>query len=195
MQDKIRAIFTENIQTQIACTENLPQQIENAVTSIVNGLIQGHRILCCGEGISSCLAQILSIHLINQYETPRPSLPAFSLGHGHALLDFHSKDSDEGIFAKQVKALGQSNDILFVISPKGLCKESIQAIEAAVTKDMIIIALTGADGGEIAGLLNDNDVEIRILSQNTSRIHEIHHFVINLLAEMIDNSLFNIQRN
>lgn len=196
MQEKIRSIFTENIQTQIACVESLSPQIVSAVGKIVDTLINGNKILCCGAGISAGLAQLFTMHMIDKYEMQRPSLPAFALGSDHIWQSLPSDENDNNtMYAKQVKVLGQPNDVLLVISPNGFCKPIISAIETAVTRDMIIIALTGADGGDIAGLLTENDVEIRILSERTARINEIHHFIVNLLAEMIDNTLFNFDQN
>lgn len=196
VQEKIRSIFTENIQTQIACVENLTPDIIKAVERIVETLINGNRILCCGTGISSGLAQLFTMHMIHKFETHRPSLPAFALGSDHIWLSQPYEEGElDSMYAKQVKVLGQPNDTLLVISPNGFCKPTIQAIETAVTRDMFIIALTGADGGDIAGLLSTTDVEIRILSERTARINELHHFIINLLAEMVDKTLFNFENS
>ena len=63
-------------------------------------------------------------------------------------------------------------------------------MEAAVTRDMTIIALTGKDGGEMAGLLGENDVEIRIPSHRTARIHEVHMLTLHCLCDLTDQVLF-----
>ena len=86
------------------------------------------------------------------------------------------------IFSKQVRAFGQPGDILLAISTSGNSKNIIKAMEAAVTRDMTIIALTGKDGGEMAGLLGEHDVEIRIPSHRTARIHEVHMVTLALLV-------------
>ncbi len=86
--------------------------------------------------------------------------------------------------------MGQKGDILLAISTSGNSKNIIKAMEAAVTRDMTIIALTGKDGGEMAGLLGENDVEIRIPSHRTARIHEVHMLTLHCLCDLIDQVLF-----
>jgi DnaA initiator-associating protein len=65
-------------------------------------------------------------------------------------------------------------------------------MEAALARDMTIVALTGKDGGEMAGFLSENDVEIRVPSNRTARIQEVHLLVIHNLCECIDDSLFPV---
>lgn len=94
------------------------------------------------------------------------------------------------IYSKQVRALGQSDDILIAICPSGHSANVIKAIEAALSRDMTIIALTGSDGGEIAGLIGEMDVEIRVPSSRKARVDEVHQLIIHCLCETIDNTLF-----
>jgi DnaA initiator-associating protein len=93
-------------------------------------------------------------------------------------------------FSRQVRAYGNAGDLLIVITITGNEKEVISAVEAALTKDMQVIVLSGNDGGELAGLLGPNDVEVRVPSKRPSRIVESHLFNIHCLSELIDLSLF-----
>ena len=140
MQERIKACFTESIQTQIAAAEALPDAISRAAMTLVQSLLNGNKILCCGNGTSAANAQHFAASMINRFETERPSLP--------------------------------------------------KAVEAAVTRDMTIVALTGYDGGELAGLLGPQDVEIRIPSHRSARIQEMHMLTVNCLCDLIDNTLF-----
>ena len=101
--------------------------------------------------------------MIHRFETERPSLPALSLNTDSVVMTaiMGNQQHDE-IYAKQVRALGQAGDVLLAISTHGNSRSIIKAVEAAVTRDMTIVALTGYDGGELAGLLGPQDVEIRI---------------------------------
>ena len=101
----------------------------------------------------------------------------------------NDRQHDE-IYAKQVRALGQAGDVLLAISTHGNSRDIVRAVEAAVTRDMTIVALTGFDGGELAGLLGPHDVEIRIPSHRNARIQEMHMLTVNCLCELIDNTLF-----
>jgi DnaA initiator-associating protein len=158
---------------------------------MVQALLNGNKILSCGNGGSAGDAQHFSAELLNRYETERPSLPAIALTTDSSTItsianDYHYDET----FSKQVRALGNQGDVLLAISTSGNSRNVIKAIEAAVARDMPIIALTGKDGGDIAGLLGENDVEIRVPSARTARIQEVHLVVIHCLCDIIDTTLF-----
>jgi len=191
MLDQIKANFTESIQTQIAASEALASSIEHAGMIIVNSLLTGNKILSCGNGASAGHAQHFSSQFLNRYETDRPSLPPLSLSTDNSTITSIANDFQyDEIFSKQLRALGNNGDILLAISCSGNALNVIKAIESAVSRDMPIIALTGKDGGNIAGLLGENDVEIRVPSSRNSRIQEVHLMIINCLCEIIDTTLF-----
>ena len=80
--------------------------------------------------------------------------------------------------------------MLLAISTSGNSANVVQAIQAAHERDMIVVALSGKDGGDMAAVLTDNDVEIRVPSKITARIQEVHLLVIHCLCDLIDHSLF-----
>ncbi|MCL9773402.1 MULTISPECIES: phosphoheptose isomerase [Vibrio] len=191
MRDSIKESFTESIQIQIAAAEALPDVITHAAQAMVATLLNGNKILCCGNGGSAVNAQQFVSCLLNRFETERPSLPAMALTTDNTTMTAVANDYNfEDIYAKQVRAFGQTDDILLAISTSGNSKNVLKAMEAAVTRDMTIIAFTGKDGGEMAGLLGENDVEIRIPSHRTSRIHEVHMVTLHCLCDLIDQVLF-----
>ncbi|WP_397472832.1 SIS domain-containing protein, partial [Rheinheimera sp.] len=187
MQEHIRQLFSENIQTMIAAGESLASPLENAAFVIVNNLVSGGKVICCGNGATDALAQHFSQLLLDQFETERPCLPAVALqSHNHSLQHSHQQD----YLARQIKALGQSNDVLLVISLTGSEPELIKAVEAALTNDMKIIALTVDGSGELSGLLNQQDVELKVPAHRQSRIFECYTFLLHSLCELIDMTLF-----
>lgn len=191
MLERIKENFTESIQTKIAASEALAVPIEHAGMILVQALLAGNKILTCGNGASSGDAQRLSSGLLNKYETDRPSLPAIAMtADNTTLTSIANDDRYAEVFSKQVRALGNNADVLVAISPNGNCSNVIKAIETAVSRDMPIVALTGSDGGDIAGLLGGNDVEIRVPSGRDSRIQEVHTLIINCLCDLIDSTLF-----
>ena len=191
MIENIKANFTESIQTKIAASEVLPEAIANASMMMVEALIRGNKILSCGNGGSAGDAQNFSSELLNRYERDRPSLPAMALTTDSSTITSIANDySYDEVFSKQVRALGQPGDILLAISTSGNSRNVINAMEAALSRDMTIVALTGKDGGEMAGFLGPNDVEIRVPSNRTARIQEVHLLAIHNLCECIDNTLF-----
>ncbi|GHG04680.1 phosphoheptose isomerase [Thalassotalea marina] len=191
MLERIKSNFTESIQTKIAASEALASPIEQASLIMVQALLNGNKILSCGNGGSAGDAQHFSAELLNRYETERPSLPAIALTTDTSTLTSIANDYHyDEVFSKQVRALGNAGDVLLAISTSGNSSNVIKAIEAAVARDMPIIALTGKDGGDIAGLLGENDVEIRVPSARTARIQEVHLVVIHCLCDIIDSTLF-----
>ncbi|WP_025673075.1 phosphoheptose isomerase [Salinivibrio socompensis] len=191
MLESIKESFTESIQTQIAAAEAIPEYLSQSAQVMVQSLLNGHKILCCGNGGSAANAQHFASCLLNRFETERPSLPALALTTDTTTLTAVANDySHDEVFSKQVRALGQAGDVLLAISTSGNSKDIIKAMEAAVTRDMTIIALTGKDGGEMAGLLGQRDVEVRIPSQRTARIQEGHLLTVHCLCDLIDQVLF-----
>ncbi len=93
------------------------------------------------------------------------------------------------IFSKQVTALGQSGDILLAISTSGNSDNVNMAIDAAHDREMTVIALDGKSGGEMAARLSLNDVEIRVPSESTARIQEVHLLVIHCICDLVDHQL------
>ena len=193
INEKIQAHFAESIQTKIVAAEALPEFIEKAAKTLAETLIRGNKILVCGNGGAAALTQIFVSHLQNKYEKERPALPAIALTADSALVSAIASDSHfDEIYAKQISALAQSGDILMVISHGGNSRNTIRAVETALSKSIQIIALNGVDGGELAGLLGSDDIEIRAPSDKGSRIEEIHLLVINCLSDLIDQQLFPV---
>ncbi len=191
MIERIKAHFTESIQTKIEAAETLPESIAKAANIMVEALMNGNKILSCGNGGSAGDAQHFSSELLNRYERERPSLPAMALTTDTSTLTSIANDySYDEVFSKQVRALGQPGDILLAISTSGNSKNVINAMQAALSRDMTIVALTGKDGGEMTGFLGANDVEIRVPSNRTARIQEVHLLAIHNLCDCIDEALF-----
>lgn len=196
MEERIKATFTESIQTQISTADSLSPVISLATQKIVNALLNGNKILACGNGGSAANAQQFVSCLVNKYEMDRPSLPALALTADTISLTAVANDASyDEIFAKQVRALGGNGDILLAISTSGNSRDVLNAMEVAVTRDMTIVALTGADGGAMSGLLGENDVEIRVPSIRVSRIQETHMLIVHCLCDLIDQFLFSAHRD
>jgi D-sedoheptulose 7-phosphate isomerase len=128
--------------------------------------------------------------MLNRFEMERPGLPAVALTTDSSTLTSIANDYDYSqIFSKQVLALGNRGDALLAISTSGNSGNVIRAVEAAHTRNMQVIALSGHDGGELSGLLEDTDVEIRVPVNSTARIQEVHLLVIHCLCDLIDQHI------
>ncbi len=191
LEQRIKHNFHESIQTKITAADTLIEVILDASELMVQSLLSSNKILSCGNGGSACDALHFSGELLNRFERERPALPAIALSADISTITSIANDySYQEIFSKQVKALGQSGDILLAISTSGHSKNILEAIHAAHQRDMRVVALTGRDGGEIAAILQEDDIEIRAPADVTARIQEVHLLVIHCLCDLIDRSLF-----
>lgn len=189
--ERIKQQFDESIQTKITAAKALPPFIDNAAKSMAQALLNNHKILACGNGGSAADCQHFSAELLNRFERERPGLPAIALTTDTSTLTSIANDyAFKEVFAKQVTALGQNGDVLLAISTSGNSENVLRAIAAAHSRDMIVIALTGKDGGTIAPALTTNDVEIRVPANRTARIQETHLLVLHCLCDLIDLQLF-----
>jgi phosphoheptose isomerase len=176
--ERVKHNFSESIQTKINAADTLADVLAIACEKIVQCLLDGHKIMSCGNGGSACDAMRFSSQMLNRFKHERPSLPAIALTADLATLTSIANDySYNDIFAKQVRALGQAGDVLL-------------AIKAAHDKNIIVIALTGGDGGKIPDILYDDDIEIRIPAHEVARIQETHLLVIHCICDIVDFQLF-----
>ncbi|PVZ71883.1 phosphoheptose isomerase [Pelagibaculum spongiae] len=194
LTERIRQSFSDSIQAKIVAADEISEPIAAAADLMVQCLIDGKKIVSCGNGGSTSNAQLFTAGLLNRFETERPSLPAMTLTSELATITAIGNDYGfSEIFAKQLRALGQEGDILLAISTSGDSANLVEVIEAAHEREMVVIALTGKTGGEMAERLSDNDVEIRVPCDSTPRIQEVHMLVIHSLCDLIDNCLFGFE--
>jgi D-sedoheptulose 7-phosphate isomerase len=190
-QNIIQDHFSQSIQTKIEAADILNAPIGNAAQAMVKALVDGKKILACGNGGSAADCQHFAAELTGRFERERPELPGIALTTDTSALTAIGNDYGfDEIFAKQVRALCLEGDILLAISTSGNSKNVIRAIEAAHEKGGVVVALTGRDGGQIANLLREADIEVRVPAERTARIQECHILAIHCLCDVIDQSLF-----
>lgn len=189
--DRIIAHFDESLATKRAALESIVPAIEEGGLLIADCLRAGNKVLSCGNGGSAGDAQHFSSELLNRFEMERPALPAVALTTDSSTLTSIANDyAYQDIFSKQVMALGNAGDILLAISTSGNSANVIRAMDAAHQRGMKVVALTGGDGGAMAPAMEKQDLEIRVPSDRTARIQEVHLLVIHCLCDLIDQSLF-----
>ena len=191
LQDRIIGHFTDSIQTKQDAMSCLCELIEFASQKIVDSLVDDKKVLACGNGGSAGDAQHFSSEMLNRFERERPALPAIALTTDCLTITSIANDYHfDEIYAKQIYALAQAGDSLLVYSTSGNSTNIIRAVEAAHEKKLNVIALTGKDGGQLASLLKETDIEVRVPSQSTARIQEVHLLITHCLCDLIDQQLF-----
>lgn len=191
LQNRIINHFSESIDVKQQSMSSLCELIEFASQKIVESLINDKKILACGNGGSAGDAQHFSSEMLNRFERERPALPAIALTTDMMTITSIANDYQfEEVFSKQIRALGQAEDILLVYSTSGNSGNIVSAIKTAHDKEMSVIALTGKDGGKVASVLDEADLEIRVPSESTARIQEVHLLITHCLCDLIDQQLF-----
>ena len=188
---RIRNHFLDSIETKRNALEELIIPIKHAANCISDSLLNEGKILSCGNGGSAGDAQHFSAELLNRFEIERPGLPAVALTTDSSTLTAIANDYEyDQIFSKQILALGTNRDVLLAISTSGNSSNIVKAVQAAHERNMIVLSLTGNKGGKLAKLLKGDDIEIRVPSDRTARIQEIHLLVSHCLCDIIDAILF-----
>jgi len=189
-ETRVKEHFAESIATKQAAVAEISLPVANGGQLMSQSLLDDGKILSCGNGGSAGDAQHFSSELLNRFEMERPGLPAMALTTDSSTLTSIANDyAYEDIFAKQIRALGRQSDVLLAISTSGNSENVCRAIVAAHEREMNVVALTGRDGGRMADLMGENDVEIRVPATRTARIQEVHLVVIHCLCDLIDTTL------
>jgi len=189
--DRIRNHFLASIETKQQAAELLPEKIAAAARIMVKALKAGNKVLSCGNGGSAGDAQHFSSELLNRFEMERPGLPAIALTTDSSTLTSIANDyAYDEVFSKQVHALGNSGDVLLAISTSGNSENVNRAIDAAKSRGMSVVALSGKQGGRMKDLVGNDDQELRVPSDSTARIQESHLVIIHCLCDLIDQQLF-----
>ncbi|HEX8789063.1 MAG TPA: phosphoheptose isomerase [Telluria sp.] len=188
---RILAHFQESAELKLKSAAALAQPISQAIELMFNALSNGNKILACGNGGSAGDSQHFAAELVGRFERERFPLPAIALTTDTSIITAVGNDySFREIFSKQVQAFGQAGDILLAISTSGNSGNVLAAAEAALEREMRIVALTGKDGGQLAKMLTDADVLINVPHSRTARIQEVHLVTIHSICDGLDVALF-----
>lgn len=187
---RVREHFAESIATKQKAVDAISESIAAAGRVMSQSLLDDGKILSCGNGGSAGDAQHFSSELLNRFERERPGLPAMALTTDASTITSISNDyAYEEIFSKQIRALGKPRDVLLGISTSGNSENVCRAITAAHERGMKVVALSGRDGGRMADMFEEGDVEIRVPATRTARIQEVHLVIIHALCDLIDTAL------
>lgn len=191
INDIITQNFNDSIKAKQEVAVTIKPGIKFAIEMIVDAFNSGNKMLICGNGGSAADSQHFAAEFTGRYEMERKPLPAIALTTDTSAITAIGNDyTFDVIFSKQIEALGHEGDILFAISTSGNSSNVVKAIEAAQAKNMKIITLTGKDGGKMAKMLKEHDINICAHVNRTARVQEIHILVMHTICDAIDNIMF-----
>ena len=162
-------------------------QIEAAAKMIADSFKQDGKVLSCGNGGSHCDSMHFAEELTGRYRENRPGYAGIAISDPSHLSCVSNDFGYDFVFSRYVEAVGRKGDVLFGLSTSGNSGNILKAIEAAQAKGMKTIALTGKDGGKMAGLA---DIEIRVPHFGyADRIKEIHIKIIHIIIQLIEKEM------
>ncbi|NVJ57118.1 MAG: D-sedoheptulose 7-phosphate isomerase [Vibrionaceae bacterium] len=188
-QDLIKSELLEaaDVLNKFLSDENNIAQIESAAKMIADSFKQGGKVLSCGNGGSHCDAMHFAEELTGRYRENRPGFPGIAISDPSHLSCVSNDFGYDHVFSRYVEAVGSQGDVLFGLSTSGNSGNILKAIDAAKAKGMKSIALTGKDGGKMAGLA---DIEIRVPHFGyADRIQEIHIKIIHIIIQIIEKEM------
>lgn len=166
------------------------QNIEDAASLLAESFKNEGKVLACGNGGSHCDAMHFAEELTGRYREHRPSYPAIAISDASHISCVGNDYGFEYIFARYLEGVGRSGDVLFCLSTSGNSGNILKAIDVAKSKGIKVIALTGKDGGKMAGLA---DVEIRVPHFGfADRIQEVHIKIIHILIYLIEKKMAQV---
>ena len=191
---RISENFSESAHLKLQAMDALAGPIAAAAERMVRCLREDGKIMSCGNGGSAADAQHFASEMVNRFEMERPGLAAIALTTDSSTLTSIANDFDyEQVFARQVRALGRTGDVLLAISTSGNSRNVSAAVEAAHEGDIGVVALTGHHGGRLGELLAPADIHICVPAQSTARIQEIHLLSLHCLCDAIDCLLLGVE--
>ena len=190
---RIQQQFIDSADLKYQCAQALAPTVEAAVTAVLASVTGGGKVLACGNGASAAGAQHFAASFMGRYERERPELAAISLCADASVITGIATDFEtRAVFSRQVRALGQAGDVLLVLSTTGNSANVVAAVEAAHDRDMVVLALTGAKGGQLAQRLRDTDVHVCVPHDQAARILEVHHLVLHCICDGVDAQLLGL---
>ncbi len=187
MRDRIKDILLENIRINEDLMRNSLDTVLAAGEAVVAALKRGGKVIICGNGGSASDSQHIAAELVGRFMKDRQALPAIALTTNTSIITALANDFGYDIvFARQVEALGQKNDILIGISTSGKAKNVAAAFKQAKKMGIRTLALTGGDGGDLVKLA---DLSIIIPAKVTARIQEAHITVAHTICEIVEQEL------
>ncbi|MFA5156250.1 MAG: D-sedoheptulose 7-phosphate isomerase [Candidatus Omnitrophota bacterium] len=192
MRNRIEEILLESIQVKEEILRSNITQIKDIADLMIECLKKNGKVILFGNGGSASDSQHIAAEFVGRFKKDRSALAAIALTTNTSIITSLANDYGyEVVFAKQIEALGQKNDIAVGISTSGKAKNVALAIKQAKKMGIKTVALTGGDGGELAKLA---DTSLVVPSALTARVQEAHITIGHIICELVEQELCQEQK-
>ena len=176
--------FKESVDVKMNFINKNEENLKNCIEIIKNCLIDGNKILICGNGGSAADAQHFAAEIVGRFKLERKGFPAVALTTDTSILTAIGNDYGfDKIFERQVEALGKEGDVLIGISTSGSSENVINAVNKAKEMGIHTVGLLGKDGGKLKNIV---DFALTVDSNNTARIQECHLTIYHVICEEVE---------
>jgi len=189
MNESIRSEIVEVIEAHKKMVAELQTSgieiLAAAADEITKALRQNGRVYLCGNGGSAADAQHIASELVGRFERERRALPAVALTTDTSVMTSISNDNGyENVFAKQVEALVQKDDIFWAISTSGASANVIKAARSAKEKGACVLSFTGKTNSELEQI---SDICF-CADGPTARGQEIHQLGFHIICKLVEQN-------
>jgi len=189
MKNKIIGLMNESIEVKKKVIESLPDDIEKAVSAVVDCYKNNGKLILFGNGGSAADSQHIAGEMIHQFELKgRKALPAIALTTDSSVMTAIGNDWDfDKVFERQVEGLAKKEDVVIGFSTSGNSGDVVKGVEQAKKNGAFTIVLSGRDGGKLKDVA---DLSIIIPSESTARIQESHITIGHIICKLVEEELF-----
>lgn len=190
LRKKLKSDILENIKVKKKII-NLSKVIGNIIEIIYDTINSGNKVFICGNGGSAADAQHLSAEFLVRLKPTnnRRAYPLISLALDTSTITACGNDYGfEKLFARNLSAIANKNDLLFVISTSGNSKNIIMVLDMAKKMNVKSVGFLGNSGGKAKTKV---DIPLIVPSKNVARIQETHIFLGHFILEQVEKLLLN----
>ena len=185
VRSHLGASATLTRRTADACAED----IAAAAAMLIATFRRGGKVLLCGNGGSAADCQHMATEFVSRLraDVERAPMPAIALTTDTSFLTAYANDAGfDGVFARQVQALGRPGDALIAISTSGKSSNVLRAVEVGRALGLRTIALTGGRGFGVPV-----DIVVAVPSDDTQHVQEAHLAIEHVVCELVERALFD----
>ena len=160
----------------------------NEVADIcTKAILNGNKVMFCGNGGSASDSQHLAAELVGRYKINRKAYNSVALTTDTSILTAVGNDFGyDTVFERQVEGIGKKGDVLIGISTSGNSKNIILAFNKAKEIGITTVAFTGETPSKMGQIA---DYLINVPSATTNNIQEMHIAVGHSICEIIEQNI------
>jgi len=141
-------------------------------------------VYACGNGGSAAISNHLHCDHLKGVQTDTLLKPrVISLSSNVETITAIANDiSYDDIFLYQLQSMADPGDVLITVSSSGNSENIVKAAQWAKENGLIVISMTGFEGGRSAELA---DVNLHITGDNYGVIEDVHQSLMHILAQYV----------